>query len=198
MVILRADRAQAAVVEASLLVLRARAHAVLVKLEVVTNLDQRVPPVQGDPLARVGVVRKAPVRKQVRVRQRVVNTFQALVQSKAVSSINIANLAKVVHVARVARAAQVAPVAQALQLGPVVQVSQPVRVVRPNKVVLGGRALVLANQRVEISLDQAIQVLDRHRKAMIGNRAGLQHMSPDWGLPSLRVVVVSEMSVFRG
>ena len=195
MVILRADRAQAAVVEASLLVLRARAHAVLVKLEVVTNLDQRVPPVQGDPLAQVGVVRKAPVRKQVRVRQRVVNTFQALVQSKAVSSINIANLAKVVHVAR---AAQVAPVAQALQLGPVVQVSQPVRVVRPNKVVLGGRALVLANQRVEISLDQAIQVLDRHRKAMIGNRAGLQHMSPDWGLPNLRVVVVSEMSVFRG
>jgi hypothetical protein len=102
------------------------------------------------------------------------------------------------HVARVARAAQVALVAQALQLGPVVQVSQPVRVVRPNKVVLGVRALVLANQRVEISLDQAIQVLDRHRKAMIGNRVGLQHMSPDWGLPSLRVVVVSEMSVFRG
>jgi hypothetical protein len=193
MVTLKADkaRAQAAGAEASLLVLRVQAHVVLVNPEVATNLVPRVPRAQGDPIVRVVVVRKAPVRKQARALWRVANSCRALAQSKGVSTINIANLAKVVHVALVARAVQVARVAHVQQESPAV------RCVPPNKAVQGVRALVLASQRVEQSLDQAIREL-RHRKVMIGNRAGPPRMSLGWGLLSHRVVVASELSVFRG
>lgn len=203
MVILKADkvRARAAVVEASPPVLRVRVHAVLVNQVAVTNLDPRVLRVQGDPLVRAGVVRKALVRKQVRMLRQVGNSCRVLAQSKAVSIISIANLAKVAHVAPGARAARVSPAAQAApaaQVAHVPQVSQAVRVAHLNKVVHGVRALVLASQKVEINLDQAIQALGRCRKVMIGNRAGPLRMSPDWGLLSLRVVVASALNVFRG
>jgi hypothetical protein len=185
-------RALAAAVEASPLVLRARVLAVLVKVEAVINLVPRVPPVLDNPFVRVGEVRKAPVCKPVRGRRRLANSCQALLQSKAVSTINIANLAKAVH------AAQVAPAVQAAQLANAVQVSQTGRVVRPNKVVHGVRAQALASQRVAINLDQVIQLPDRHRKVMIGSRAGPQRMSPGWGLLSRRAVDVSVLSVLRG
>jgi hypothetical protein len=195
MVILKADkdRVQAAAVEVSLLV-RERVHVAPVKVEALINLVLRVLPVQGGPVVRVGVVRKAPLRKQVRVLRRAANSCQALVQSKALSTINIASLTKVVHVAQVARAAQaarVAPGVQAVQLANVDQVRRLARDVRPNRAVREVRALVLASQRAEINLDQLIQAPDRPRKVMIGNRAEPPPMSPGWGLPRRRVVVVS-------
>ena len=201
MVILKAGkvRAQAAGVEASLLALRARAHAVPANQEAVTNLVPRVPRVQVDPFVRVDVVRRAPVRKQVRALLKVANSWRALVQSRAVSTINIANLAKVVHVAQVARAVQEARVVLEDQAAPVAHVPQvrpAVRVAHPSKVVRGVRAL--ANQTVEQNLDQAIQALGRHRKVMIGNRAGPQRMSLVLGLQSRRVVVANDLSLFRG